>query len=50
MEGIIIMSKQLIGMFDPFDENGDFDAEKIVYYIKIKETVKEEETNNSDSD
>lgn len=28
------MAKQLIGMFDPFDENGDFDAEKIVEYIK----------------
>lgn len=42
------MTKQLIGMFDPFDENGDFDAEKIVEYIKG--TVKEEETNNSDND
>ena len=42
------MSKQLIGMFDPFDENGDFDAEKIVEYIK--ETVKEEETNDNDND
>ena len=41
------MTKQLIGMFAPFDENGDFDAEKIVEYIK--ETVKEE-TNNSDND
>lgn len=34
------MSKQLIGMFDPFDENGDFDAEKIVDHIQ--ETVKKE--------
>ena len=42
------MAKQLIGMFNPFDENGDFDAEKIVEYIK--ETVKEEEINNSDND
>lgn len=41
------MAKQLIGMFDPFDENGDFDAEKIVEYIK--ETVKED-SNNSDND
>lgn len=41
------MTKQLIGMFNPFDENGDFDAEKIVEYIK--ETVKEE-SNNNDND
>ena len=41
------MSKQLIGMFDPFDENGGFDAQKIVDYIK--ETVKKE-TNNNDND
>lgn len=41
------MAKQLIGMFNPFDENGDFDAEKIVEYIK--ETVKED-SNNSDND
>lgn len=41
------MSKQLIGMFVPFDKNGDFDAQKIVGYIK--ETVKEE-TNNNDND
>lgn len=34
-------------MFNPFDENGDFDAEKIVEYIK--ETVKEE-SNNNDND
>lgn len=47
MEGSIIMTKQLIGMFNPFDENGDFDAEKIVEYIK--ETVKEE-SNNNDND
>lgn len=42
------MTKQIIGMFDPFDENGDFDAEKIIECIK--ETVKEEEINNSDND
>ena len=41
------MAKQLIGMFNPFDENGDFDAEKIVECIK--ETVKED-SNNSDND
>jgi len=42
------MTKQLIGMFAPFDENSDFDAQKIVDYIK--ETVKEKEINNSDND
>ena len=40
------MTKQLIGMFDPFDENGDFDAEKIVDHIQ--ETVKEETNASND--
>lgn len=40
------MTKQLIRMFSPFDENGDFYAEKIVDHIQ--ETVKKETSVSND--
>ena len=42
------MSKELIGLFDPFDENGGFDSQKVVDYIK--ETIREPEENTNDND
>ncbi len=42
------MSKELIELFAPFDDNGGFDPQKVVDYIQ--ETIRETETNNSDND
>lgn len=43
------MSKNLIGMFDPFDKDGNFDAQKVV--DSIKESAKESESDtNTDKD